>query len=224
MNDSLQSAKKTMLKHRRVSFRFNRRINMSLQDLITEKLQNTDKATLAKQLDYNNVSKFEKRLQESLQSKYLGLDNAYYDFNLTTKEFVQKLCTALEIPALLYKQVVSEISAELLKEKEPKPYFFLETNFKRDNQPIFALAAMQGERFLSVNRSIYQLPLNEQLEKLSSLVRVHFNDFPKFWMWGEIKSYVYFYNEDTVIIFSTDGEVIEACDHYDYSRAVMSLK
>jgi len=197
---------------------------MSLQSIILNKLQDKDKAQIAKKLGYSTVSKLESSIRLITENKYLGLDKNTFSFNLTNRQLLRKLCDELEIPELLYTQIIKEIDVELSKDKGKKPYFFLETNFKRDSQPIFALAGLQGRRFLAVNKDIYKLPLNSQLEKLSAVIQAHHKSTPKLDMWGTIEFYVYYYDTETVVVFSTEGKVVRACTEYFYSRATMSLK
>ena len=120
--------------------------------------------------------------------------------------------------------MIDETHRALALENAQKPYFFLETNFKRNNQPTFMLSALQSKRFLSVDKAIYDLSFNDQLEKLSIFIQQHHKEHPSLNVWGIIVSYVYYYTDDTILIFSTSGELIESTSSYAYSRATLSLK
>jgi len=43
-------------------------------------------------------------------------------------------------------------------------------------------------------------------------------------MWGDIRQYAFFYNENTVIVLSAKGDVIDAASDYSRSRATLKLR
>jgi len=198
---------------------------MSLQTLIKTKIAHKGIEATAKLLGYSASSpKFKLRVQQLIESPYLGLDQSHYDFKYDSSTFVKKLSEALDIPEHLYSTVIDETHKALALENEKMTHFFLETNFKRKNQPVFVLCAVQSNRFLSVDKDISNLPLNDQLEKLSCLIQRHNKESPSLQIWGTIVSYVYFYTDDTILIFSTSGELLESRPSYEYSRGTLSLK
>ena len=197
---------------------------MTLQTLIKEKIVDKGSVKVAKKLGYSNTKKFEERVQSVIESSYLALDKSGYDFHYSTAQFIRKLSDVLEIPELFYNKVIGEINAQLLLDSQKKPYFFLETNFKRDSQPTFMLSVMQSTRYLQIDEKILKLSLNEQLNKLTEYIKVHNLRQPRLELWGKIESYAYFYDDETIFIFSTSGELLGAQSKYSYSRAYVFLK
>jgi len=88
-----------------------------------------------------------------------------------------------------------------------KSYLYIETNFKRKNEPLFVLASLESRRYIPVD-DIQGVLLNDQLKYIQKLIRSHHAEQTVLYLWGEISQYVYFYGEKTIIIFSTSGEVV----------------
>lgn len=51
-----------------------------------------------------------------------------------------------------------------------RPWLFVDTNFKRTSQPIFALAFLESQRRLSLPKELKMMPLQEQLDYLKSYI------------------------------------------------------
>lgn len=197
---------------------------MSLQDLIKNKITSTNINDLAKILGYSSAKKFSARIDAVINSEYLSLESSHFDFHYSTPEFIRKLCEALNIPVILCNKIMAEIEADLnIKKYKFKSRMLIETNFKRKSEPIFALAAYEGRRYIPVD-NIQGVLLNDQLKYIQKMIRSHYAEQTVLEMWGEISQYVYFYDEKMVIIFSTSGEVIESVEKYSASLATMSLR
>jgi len=199
-------------------------MSMTLQTLIKDKIAEKGSKEISKLLGYHSTTTFDNRVQKVRESPYLALDQSDYDFHYGSHAFIKKLLEALEIPEHFYNKVIEEVEEALELDRQKKPYFFLETNFKRESQPIFMLSALQNNRFLSVGEEIYKLSLNDQLSKLADFIRHHNEQYPVIDVWGEIQSYVYFYDDETALVFSTSGQLLSAKSDYFYSQAYMSLK
>lgn len=198
---------------------------MTLQNQIREKLAKSDLNTVIKQLGYSSVEKPLLRINSIIDSPMLSLDKSGFDFHYSTPALIRKLCEILTIPAVLCDSIINETEKSLLAQKQKfKSYLFIETNFERNNQPIFILAAYESRRYLSVHSDVKKLELNEQLEHIQALLKEHYAQQTSLEMWGEIKQYVYFYDEQTVVVFSPSGEVIDTVTEYFCSQAIMSLK
>lgn len=120
--------------------------------------------------------------------------------------------------------MIEEVEAALALNRQQKPYFFLETSFKRESQPILMLSALQSNRLLNIGEDICKLPLNDQLTKLTDFIKDHNKHHPVIDMWGEIQSYVYFYDDETALVFSISGKLLSSESDYFYSQAYMTLK
>lgn len=90
-----------------------------------------------------------------------------------------------------------------------KPFIFVETDFIRNNQPIFALAFMESTRRIRIPKEIYHLPLDFQIPRVERLIKKHYLDCDgKLPMWGEVKYYKYFYSEDESVVFDVGVSVV----------------
>ncbi len=197
---------------------------MSLQKLIAQRLAATDLPTICAQLGYSSTDKASKRIEEIISSPVLCLDKSGFDFHYGTPEFIRKLCSLLKIPTLLSNQVIDEIHASLATTKARFiPRLFIETNFKRRNEPIFSLAAMENRRYIAIDSIIQDLPLNDQIDEVQKLIAIHYATQPSLPLWGEVQQYVYFYDAKTIIIFSPTCEIIDVVNEYSFSKTTLSI-
>lgn len=197
---------------------------MTLQRLFKERLAVIEDKELSKRLGYRTTAKVMVRVDEIINSRYLGLDKSGFDLRYSTPELVRKLAEVLSIPALLCDTVIEEIQAELLAENNKfSPYIFIETDFKRKSEPVFMLAALQSQRYLPIEEKTQSLSLNEQLDVVSQQIKVHYQQQTSLKLWGEIQKYVFNYNESSALQFSTKGELLEAVEDYVYSKATLTI-
>ena len=202
---------------------------MSLQSLFTKELATRDINEVAKQLGYNarSYEKVSARINTIINSPYLALDKSGFDFRYSTPELIRKLCAIFDIPAFLCNKIIGDIEEYLLLQQSKfKPYIFIETNFQRKGQPIFALAVLESTRYISLDSTLNNVSLNEILDPVKKLVKSHYQNQSEPLIWGKIEHYVFYYDEQTVIILSPTGKVLSADDHYNrsISRATLSLK
>jgi len=157
---------------------------------------------------YNKaLEKIESLKNDSLK-KYL--EKPHFDFYYSSKEFLYKLTEILGLNVEKIKKEVKEIDDYLTKiSKLPQPYIFVDTNFKRANQPIFALAFMEGVRRIKINKEeVYNKPLEEVLKNISEFVKKHYKENQgKLPMWGKIHNYVYHHIDGKSYIFDKDGNL-----------------
>lgn len=198
---------------------------MSLQLIIAQRLESSSLNSIAMQMGYSHPEQAVTRLESVISDCYMALDSNLFDLRYSNSEFINKLCEILKIPSLVCEKVISEIEAELLSKKQQfKSYIFIETDFKRENEPIFLLASLESKRQIFIDEKTRYLSLNEQLSVISDLIKSQHLKQPVIDLWGEPKKYIYYYNEKTTITFSTSGDVIDASEEYDRSTARMSLK
>lgn len=125
---------------------------------------------------------------------------------------------------MIFDTVIEGIQADLLaKGQKFKPYIFIETDFKRKNEPVFMLAALQHQRYLPIEEKTQSLSLNEQLDVIGEKIKVHYQQQTCLKLWGEIQKYVFNYNESSALQFSTKGELLEAVEDYVYSKATLTI-
>lgn len=90
-----------------------------------------------------------------------------------------------------------------------KPWIFVDTKFKRKNQPIFSLAATEFLRRIQLPKEILHLPLESQIPGVKQIIRNHFSDTGgEIPLWGKIHYYKFFYAKDQSITFGFNGGVV----------------
>lgn len=197
---------------------------MTLQTILAEKLAERDFSELARELGYSSADKLISRTNKVINSAYLGLDSGGFDFRYSTPELIKRLCTTLGIPALLCDKVIAEVQAELsAKRSQFKPYIFVETGFKRTSQSVLVLAALQNRRYIEIPQNIQSLSLNDQVGAVQALITHSYRKHPSLELWGDVQQYVYFYDEQTVITFSTAGVVLDVVTEYFYPTATLKI-
>jgi len=182
---------------------------------------------LIQKLEYNSSKKALKIIDKFLSSKdlYTWLSSGYYDFKYTPEQFLRKLCLIFEFD---YKDIDDELKKQTIYYDEvkrvQKNYIFVNTNFKRKNEPIFTLACLEHTRRikLEVKKVVFKNKA-ETLKIVSKIVQEHYkrND-GKINIWGEIVNYIY-YHDNEVFTFSKEAEIIEN-SHTVHSKATLTLK
>ena len=82
---------------------------------------------------------------------------------------------------------------------------------------------MECKRYISIDPSIQNLPLNELLDRVKQLIKNHYQEQISLPIWGEIKQYAFFCDEHTVIVLSPQGQVIDALPSYIRSKAILKF-
>ncbi|QCT95031.1 hypothetical protein FE773_07455 [Caminibacter mediatlanticus TB-2] len=164
---------------------------------------------------------------ESLKNNSLReyLQKPHFDFHYSSKEFLYKLAEILNLDVEKLKKEVKEIDDYLtIISKLPEPYIFVDTNFKRANQPIFALAFMEGKRRIGVNKEeVYNKPLDEVLKNVGEFVKNHYKkNEGKLPMWGKIHKYVYHHIDGKSYVFDKEGNLID--DEIAENKATLKIK
>jgi len=200
---------------------------MSTYKLIKKRVQFSEVEKLSKELGYSSTKKATKIIESFLDSKdiYSWLHLGYYDFKYTSEEFLKKLCCIFDVD---YRHVENELKKEDIYYKEvarvQKNYIFVNTNFKRKNEPIFALACLEHTRkiYLEAKEIVFKTK-DEVLKIVSQTVQKHYKQSgAKLPLWGKISSYVY-HQDDEIFTFSTDGKIIKNVA-VDESKATLSIK
>ena len=104
-------------------------------------------------------------------------------------------------------------------------YIFVNTNFRRKNEPIFALAFMEGIRCLNIPKEQFAFKSGDEIfELVSEIVKEHYKENEgKLQLWGKIDNYFYHHKDEKVYTFSKDGIIIKNKNTKE-SRATLSLK
>ena len=180
--------------------------------LIKEKINLYNKDDLSKKLGYSNKVKFEETLNKFLQFSDLNqwFEKGHYDLVNNAEDFFIKLSKALDIEdSLIDKElkVIEHYKQEI--EKFKGSYIFVNTNFKRKNEPIFALAFCENQRRISLYKieNLLFKTMDEIFEILSKEIKKHYlENSDKLGIWGKIVSYqVHIF--DTIYTFDTNGSL-----------------
>ena len=180
--------------------------------LIKEKINLYNKDDLSKKLGYSNQVKFEETLNKFLQFSDLNqwFEKGHYDLVNNAEDFFIKLSKALNIEDSLIAKEQKEIKLYKQEiEKFKDSYIFINTNFKRKNEPIFALAFCENQRRISLYKieNLLFKTIDEIFEILSKEIKKHYlENSDKLGIWGKIVSYqVHIF--DTIYIFDTNGNL-----------------
>ena len=179
---------------------------------IKEKIKFQNKTLLTKELGYSNSTKFEKTLNKFFQfsTLYGWFQCGHYDLVNTAEDFFIKLSKALKIDENTINNEIKNITLYKHEvEKFKDSYIFVNTNFKKKNEPIFALALCENQRKISLYKKENLLfkSTDEMLEILSIEIKKHYlQNSDNLGIWGKIVSYqVHLF--DTIYILDTNGSL-----------------
>ena len=196
---------------------------------IKNKLQKQDKKLLSKTLGYNNQKNFEKTLKKFLSFTTLHgwFENGNYDFVNQTHEFFTKLSVALDLDKKIIKKTLDKERVYINEvERFKRSYIYVNTNFKRQNKPIFVLVLLEKNRYLSLykDKDLLFKSTNQILEILSLKIKAHYaRNKEGLLIWGKIATYQV-HLEDKVYIFDTNGVLQQDVVPVYESKATIGLK
>jgi hypothetical protein len=176
-----------------------------------EKAKAIPAETLLKTMGYHNPRAGRKTLESFLRapSIYTWLKEGHFDFKYDSETFLGRLAQILEIPA-------DGLKEESRKDQErlsaiavlQQPSIFVNTRFRRKNEPSFALALREVKRNLPIDKeAVYEMS-DEVLQKyIGSIVQDHYaqND-GKLPLWGTIRNYLYRHTDGRKLLFGPDGK------------------
>lgn len=196
---------------------------------IKEKLKFQDISTLHKKVGYNSSKNFNETLDKliSTNSTYSWIYTGHYDLVYNSEDFLVKLCEILNIDKNLLNDEISK-SVEYYKEEEKfkGSYIFVNTNFKRRSEPIFALAFYEKSRNISLYKKEDLLfKSNEEiLDVLSNQIKSHYEEnIDGLYIWGKIVSYqIHLF--DKTYIFDVNGNLCKDVNEVFESKAILIIK
>ncbi|WOE71046.1 hypothetical protein RZR97_05575 [Hydrogenimonas thermophila] len=187
----------------------------NIYDKIKDRVEKLSKEKVAKQLGYNSS-------QHSIKAidKFLSYDDLYswlyesgfYDFKYDSKQFLKKICNVVGIDEIeIDKEIQKQIALKKEIDKYKNSYIFVNTNFKRKSEPIFALAFCEPKRRIKINPKEFAYKSDEEIfQMISQMVVKHYNKtngiLP---LWGKIVNYVYHHCDSKAYIFDPNGKRIE---------------
>lgn len=195
----------------------------------------SDFTALAKKIGYPNheLHKGALRLKEMRSKPLLGLDDEeYFDGTFGVRTIIEKLLAyfnASEEITIDAEQSINVIFEDIERHKQERSSvcntIYINTDFKRNNEPVFVLAMLNHKRYISNFGSLYDLPLEEQINAVSKIVQEHYVEskgvLP---IWGKIQNYHYKYDHNKPsLVFDTQGKVIQTTEQIP-SHATLSLR
>lgn len=181
-----------------------------------------DKKALCKKLGYHNLKPCIKKLEfleENGIEEFLKA-NFGYDFVFSSELFLKKIIE-------LYGNEVDKKLFEETREKlSRKPgYLFVNTNFRRNNEPIFVLAMCEGIRNIGINRKEFENK-NEELEFVKNFVKNHYKENNgKLKIWKDIQNYIYKSDSfDKDLVIDKDGNIVNKIDEFRPNIATLTIK
>jgi hypothetical protein len=154
------------------------------------------------------------------------LDKSYYDFKYSSKTLLKAICKLAGVPKLVYAATIEEYEDKkrrLLALKQP--YIFVDTDYKRKGEPIFALAALENKRRIILDKELYLSKTQEELNTyISNVVKLHYKwRNGKLPIWGNIRAYLYYDEQGNRTVYNTLGDAIKDEDAWE-TRANVTLK
>jgi hypothetical protein len=197
-----------------------------LLEVLQERARNIDNIELLAQMGYYKPDKALDRLNQLLTASDLlwWFNHSGFDFKYSNQEFIFELGKTLRIPQ---KELLIEVAAvrekQLRIEKMFQPYLFIDTNFKRQNQPIFALALLEGQRHITLSKYDVLNDRDAELERVKRIVQGHYKDTGgQLNFWGKIQRYIYVFGADQKVAILPDGGVIST-DKCRLQRAILTI-
>ena len=165
---------------------------MTLINIINEKLAHTNPDTVLRKMGYRNLDHARERLRSLMDAPSIEnwLRHSSYDLHYSGKEFLRTLFEVLMLPAGPLEEELKRIDAKAIAlARMPQPYIFVDTNFKRQSQPIFALAMMESRRRIRIDKEeIHGRELDDVLKLVGGIIRRHYRrSGGKLPMWGVIR-------------------------------------
>ena len=201
----------------------------TLFDDIKVKLQKANANNIIKGMGYTSTKTGIKTLEKFLACSGIcdWLISGHYDFRYGSKEFLEKLTTLLEVNSRSYKTEINhctKIKNELKKIRNC--YIFVNTNFRRISQPIFALAFMEGHRRLVPAKQELMFKTDKQIfNNISKLVKKYYlKTHGELLIWGKIDNYLYHHFDGNKYAFDRNGHLLEDCAGIHESIATISIK
>ena len=182
-----------------------------IYEQIKELTLNSDKKALSKTLGYAREKNFSSALVDLQRANSLDefISRGHFDWSHSSKTLILALSEyfGLSIEAELGE--VQKLYNERIKFRGS--YIYIDTNFKRFNEPIFALAMAQYLRYISLTPFLDELcfkALDEQLNIISKAIKDYYQKTKSLPVFGEITGFkLYLLGKNYAL--DTDGNFIQ---------------
>lgn len=200
---------------------------MNIQQELQLKLSHSSLRDAALLMGYNkvNAARAIARIGNVLSDPQLGLFTGKYDFKYSNEEFLIALCAVFGINIDEHLHELNTITnGDSDSSEKFKPYVFIDTNFKRESQPIYILSLCEEQRRLHLDYEVRTKPIHKQVEYIQRLVKQHYDNCDgSLKIWGNIQRYVYFYAEGCKLAISPDGVILNDPEVVNISRATVTV-
>ncbi|MFK5926560.1 MAG: hypothetical protein QM483_08025 [Desulfuromusa sp.] len=194
---------------------------------IKAKAQCCDLTEVVRLMGYQRPGKALERLNLMLSAPNLlkCFDKSGFDFKYSNREFVLKLGNILDIPQSAITDGIEAMNREQVRiEKMFQPSIFINTKFKRQNQPIFVLAMLEGSRRINISKDDVLQNQTAELQRIKQIVINHYKkNSGELKLWGRIYQYIYSFEVNQTLAISPNGKVTND-DGYQQQKASLTLK
>ncbi len=149
---------------------------MNLQHELQLKTANTPLTNIALLMGYSkkHADKASHRIQNVIDDPDLGLDAGLFDLKYSDEEFLKNLCEVLGLDTEMASREIKMISDDAFEIRTRyKPWIWVDTGFKRVNQPLFlyrcSFRSPKDFRYVSVWREFTQIQFQWLRESLKPL-------------------------------------------------------
>lgn len=201
---------------------------MKLIDLIAIDLIGKDLHSIVLTLGYRNTKRGLSRIASLLKAPSFSdwMANNTFDLVHGNRDFIIKLCGALDIPESVYLTELKTFESSRKKLADLRnAYIFVDTGFKRKDEPIFILAFMECRRRLALQDPERFVDASSEaiLAHVGDIIQEHHqNNDGKLTVWGKIESYTFFYADETYL-FNTQGIWLKGMTTPSRSCAEMTI-
>ena len=182
-----------------------------IYEKIKELTLNSDKKALSKALGYAREKNFSSALANLQRANSLDefMSKGHFDWSHSSKTLILALSEHFGL------NVNDKLNAAKIRYDERAKfrgsYIYIDTNFKRRGEPIFALAMAQHLRYISLTPFLDELcfkALHEQLEVISKITKNYYQKTKALPIFGAITGFkLYFLGKNYSI--DTDGKFVD---------------
>lgn len=182
-----------------------------IYEQIKELMLNSDKKALSKALGYAREKNFSSALTDLQRANSLDefMSKGHFDWSHSSKTLILALGEHFGL------NVNDELNAAKIRYDERAKfrgsYIYIDTNFKRRGEPIFALAMAQYLRYISLTPFLDELcfkTLDEQLNVISKVVKDYYQKTKTLPIFGNITGFkLYLLGKNYAL--DTDGNFVQ---------------
>ena len=200
-----------------------------LLELIKQTIVGKNKEELLGSMGYKSPKVGLKTLNSLLEENNLisWISKSHFDYVFTSESFLKELSNELNIDEQNVIDTLNEIANYHHEcDKLKNLSLFVNTNFKRTTEPIFALAFLESKRRITIDKNLLIGKSEDQvIERISNIIQAHYSENEgKLPLWGTIHTYILnaFGNE---YIFDINGSLLSKLQNKESNiqKAIVSI-